>query len=394
MSSRVLVQKFGGTSVATPERRRMVLDHVARARGEGYRVALVVSAMGRRGDPYATDTLLDLLRADGGAVDPADYNMVFVTGEMIAVAVVSQALRRHGIPSVPMSGVQARIHAAGHPLEAEVADIDTTRLCRHLDRDEVPVVTGGQAVFPDTLDLATLGRGASDTSGVALGVALGAERVEIFTDVIGVASTDPRLVPRARWVRRASYGRMHEFARFGAKVVHPRAILAGWKGRTPVVVRSTFSLDPGTYIGEVDDEGLVLGVATLAPMETALAGAVEIPEDVQRHWERQRLVMFLRDRDTGGLVLGAPADKSGELDRTLAEAGLPTDTRRAGTAWVSIIGEPAALEARRARDAQCLARAGVACLYGERVPGRTTFVVEAEGLGPAVSSLYDDLFPA
>jgi len=134
-------------------------------------------------------------------------------------------------------------------------------------------------------------------------------------------------------------------------------------------------------------------VATLAPMETALAGAVEIPEDVQRHWERQRLVMFLRDRDTGGLVLGAPADKSGELDRTLAEAGLPTDTRRAGTAWVSIIGEPAALEARRARDAQCLARrawrvsTGSVCRGAPRSCG-------GRGPGPAVSSLYDDLFPA
>jgi len=394
MSSRVLVQKFGGTSVATPDRRRLVLDHVARARGDGYRVALVVSAMGRRGDPYATDTLLDLLRADGGEVDPADHNMVFVTGEMIAVAVVSQALRRQGITPVPMSGVQARIYAEGHPLEAEVSEIDTTRLRRHLDRGEVPVVTGGQAAYRDTLDLATLGRGASDTSGVALGVALGAERVEIFTDVTGVASTDPRLVPHARWVRRASYARMHELARFGARVVHPRAILAGWRGRTPVVVRSTFSLDPGTYIGDVDDEGPVLGVATLAPMETVFAGDVNIAEEIRRDWEGQRLVMCLRDRDTGGLVLGAPADKSGELDRTLAEAGLPTEGRRPGTAWVSIVGEPAALGARRARDEECLARAGVACLYGERVPGRTTFVVQADGLRPAVSSLYDDLFPA
>ena len=107
MARRRIVQKFGGTSVSTVERRAQVAGHVARAREAGYEVAIVVSAMGRRGDPYATDTLLDLLRADGGAVDPADYNMVFVTGEMIAAAVVSQTLKRAGIPAAPMSGVQA-----------------------------------------------------------------------------------------------------------------------------------------------------------------------------------------------------------------------------------------------------------------------------------------------
>ena len=109
----ILVQKFGGTSVATPERRQQVVGHVRRARLEGYQVAIVVSAMGRRGDPYATDTLLDLLREDGGQVAPADYDLMFTCGEAISAAVMSHALTRAGIPAVGMTSAQARIFTDG-----------------------------------------------------------------------------------------------------------------------------------------------------------------------------------------------------------------------------------------------------------------------------------------
>jgi uridylate kinase len=388
----VIVQKFGGTSVSTPERRAQVVGHVRRAREAGYAVALVVSAMGRRGDPYATDTLLDLLRADGGPVDPADYNTMFVTGEIISAAVVSHTLKRAGIPAVPLSGVQARIYTEGHPLEAEVADIDTSRLRLHLERGEVPVVTGGQGAFRATLDFATLGRGASDTSGVVLGVALGAERVEIFTDVAGVATTDPRLVAHARWVRQVSYKRMYELARFGAKVVHPRAILAGWRGHTPVVVRSTFSLDPGTLIGDVADEGPVLGLATLCPMDTRIVAADGVDEDRRSEWERQRLIMCLTGETSGTLVLGVPAANTAELDRTVSEAGLRTFARFPDTAWVTVVGEEQELQRRRDRDRRCLELAGVERHADEFAPGRSTVVVPAASMGRCVGALYEDIF--
>jgi len=123
MTSRpVLVQKFGGTSVATAERRQQVVEHVRRARDGGHDVAIVVSAMGRRGDPYATDTLLDLLRGDGGAVDPRDYTLVFVTGEMIAAAVMAQALKRAGIPAVGFGSGNAA--SANHAPNENIAVAD------------------------------------------------------------------------------------------------------------------------------------------------------------------------------------------------------------------------------------------------------------------------------
>jgi uridylate kinase len=389
---RVIVQKFGGTSVSTPERRAQLVGHVRRAREAGYAVAIVVSAMGRRGDPYATDTLLDLLRLDGGPIDPADYNTIFVTGEIISTAVVSHTLKRAGIPAVALSGVQARIYTEGPPLEAEVADIDTSRLRLHLERGEVPVVTGGQGVFRASLDFATLGRGASDTSGVVLGVALGAERVEIFTDVAGVATTDPRLVADARWVRQVSYERMYELARFGAKVVHPRAIMAGWRGHTPVVVRSTFLLDPGTLIGEVPDEASVLGLATLCPMDTRVVAADGVDGDRRRDWERQRLIMSLAGEAPGTLVLGAPAGNAAELDRSVSEAGLETVERFPDTAWVTVVGDAQELERRRDRDRRCLEEAGVTRHADEYAFGRSTFVVPAASLGRCVGALHEDIF--
>ena len=276
----ILVQKFGGTSVATVDSRRQVVEHIRRAREAGYRVAIVVSAIGRRGAPYATDTLLDLLRSDGGAVDPRDYDLIFVTGEIISVAIMSQTLKRAGIAAVGLTGGQAGLHTDGHYREAEIVGIDVARLRRHMAAGAVPVITGGQGIDPDSQDYTTLGRGASDTSGVAFGVALGAEKVEIFTDVEGVAAIDPRMVPGAHWLARVSFMAMYELARFGAKVLHPRAILAGWRARTPVVVRSTFSTAPGTIIADVADERPIVGLATLSPMDTAWLPANAVDAEV------------------------------------------------------------------------------------------------------------------
>src|SRR5450759_1519070 len=287
MSIPILVQKFGGTSVSTPERRQQVVGHVRRAIADGNRVAIVVSAMGRRGDPYATDTLLDLLRSDGGPVEPDDYDLMFTCGEAISAAVMSQALKRAGIPAVGLTAAQARIYTDGQHVEASIEEIDTSRLHALMAAGQVPVVTGGQGVARDTLDYTTLGRGGSDTSGVALGVALGACRVDIFTDVEGIAVVDPRLVPGARMLTRVSYAAMHELARFGAKVVHPRALMTGWAGRTPVVIRSTFSDAPGTMIGEVEDEAPIVGLALLPAMETVVLPAGAVNTATREAWERR-----------------------------------------------------------------------------------------------------------
>ncbi len=385
----VLVQKFGGTSVATSERRALVVEKVRRARAEGFAVAIVVSAMGRRGEPYATDTLLDLLRADGGPVAPADYDLMFTSGEAIAVAVVSQALKRAGIPAVGMTSAQARIFTDGLHVEASITRIDTSRLVSLMAAGQVPVVTGGQGVAPATLDFTTLGRGGSDTSGVALGAALKAQRVDIFTDVDGVAVVDPRIVPGARVLSRVSYAAMHELARFGARVIHPRALATAWTSRTPVVVRSTFSEAPGTLVDEVEDESPLVGLAALPPMETVMLPAGAVDRSTRAAWEQVRLVMSIEDGGGTGLLVGADDDKASDMRAALAEtAALPV--RSVGRCcWLSVVGDAAALESHHRR---VLARFGdhaITPLACELTARRSTYVIPEETRARAMALAYE-----
>jgi aspartokinase len=389
----VLVQKFGGTSVSTPERRQLVVGHVARARDGGNQVAIVVSAMGRRGDPYATDTLLDLLRADGRPVDPADYDLMFTCGETIAVAVVSQALKRAGIPAAGLTGAQARIFTDGHHVEADIVEVDTGRLRSLLDAGVVPVVAGGQGVARDTLDFTTLGRGGSDTSGVALGVALRARRVDIFTDVEGVAVADPKIVPGARMLQRVSYESMYELARFGAKVVHPRALKAGWAGRTPIAVRSTFSGAPGTLVAGDEDEAPLVGLAHLPGLHTVALEAGAAP-GLLEEWERRRLIVSLTDGATGRLLLGAATDKLPDLHRAIDEAGTPVLSPERPCWWLTIVGNAAAVRDRAEGFAAAFRRESIEVCGHEVAGGRVTFVVPDAAGERAARLAYRQAFEA
>ncbi|RPJ76297.1 MAG: aspartate kinase, partial [Acidobacteria bacterium] len=372
----VLVQKFGGTSVSTAERRSQVIGHVRQARGAGYQVALVVSAMGRRGDPYATDTLLDLLRLDGaGAVDPRDYDLMFTCGEAIAVAVVSHALKRAGIDSAGLTAAQARIYTDGHHVESEIVRVDPSRLRELLDQGKVPVVTGGQGVVPGTLDYTTLGRGGSDTSAVAVGVALGADRVEIFTDVEGVAAADPRVVPGASLLQAISYRAMLEMARFGAKVMHPRSVAAGCRAGLPLVVRSTFSDAPGTLIHDGPDAAPIVGLAWLRGMETVTLPGGAMNNEGREAWEARRLVMTVADAEASTLVAGATADKRQELAEAFREAGVTPLKRLGSCAWLSVVGEEAALRAALPGLLALLQQEAGEVHARELTPSRATFVI-------------------
>jgi aspartate kinase len=386
MSGKVLVQKFGGTSVATAAARARVVEHVRRAREDGYAVAVVVSALGRRGDPYATDTLLDLLREDGAPVNRADYTLMFVTGEIISTALMSHTLKRAGIPAVGLTGIQAGVHTDGDPTEAEVVEIDTRRLEQHLDVGEVPVITGGQGMAPNG-DFNTLGRGASDTSGVALGVALGAERVDIFTDVEGVAAADPRVVASAAFRQRISFDRMHLLARYGAKVVHPRAVLAGWRGATPLTVRSTFSDGPGTWIGPVADEPPFTGIATMNAMTTVTVAGQDLSAELLARWERRRLIMSLDDSASGALVLGAP--DAADLAAALDEAGVSPGKPSSQLAWLTLVGDPGLIASRLQADIEVLERAGITIHFRETAGDRATFVVDPPHVRGAVAALHE-----
>ena len=240
----VIIQKFGGTSVAEPASRECILQKVTAARAAGDKPVLVVSAMGRRGASYATDTLLDMV---AGAAT-ATRDLIVSCGEVISACLLSSMLESRGIPSKPFTAYTAGIKAQGPYGDASPTGLDEKALRQALDEGIVPVVTGFQGVLPDG-NLATLGRGGSDTTGVALGAFLGADYVDIYTDVPGVAMADPRIVPEAPFLPYLDYRSMVRLAVHGARVLHDRSAVIAEQKQVSVRVRSTFDDGAGTVIG-------------------------------------------------------------------------------------------------------------------------------------------------
>jgi aspartate kinase len=244
----LVIQKFGGTSLAEPASRDQLAKKVASALGSGDQIVLVVSAMGRRGDPYATDTLLDLLAAFPGGADSLTSDLMASCGEVISACVIAALLNSRGIPALPMSAASAGIAAEGPFMDAAPTRIEAARIKTVIAAGKVPVITGFQGMDAQGRVL-TLGRGGSDTSAVALGLALGAAFVDIYKDVPGVAKADPRLVPAAPFMDFLDYDSMFRLAHHGARVLHDKSAFIAKNGGQRMRVRSTFDDGPGTLIG-------------------------------------------------------------------------------------------------------------------------------------------------
>jgi len=243
----IIVMKFGGTSVQTEESRRHVIKHIRRNVESGKKVVAVVSAMGRKGDPYATDTLISLLKDVGEPVNPAELDSVMSIGERLSSAYFSHLLTMNGMPATAFTGGQAGILTDDNPGNAEILEINTSRIRKALSEGKITVVAGFQGVTSEG-DVRTLGRGGSDTSAVALGSSLGAEVVEIYSDVDGIANCDPHQIPEAVFMDSVSVTQILSMADEGSKVIHPRAVKASLKTKTDIVVRNTFNEKSGTII--------------------------------------------------------------------------------------------------------------------------------------------------
>lgn len=244
---RIIVQKYGGTSVATRESRQLLAEHVAEAVKAGFAPVVVVSALGRRGDPYATDTLVGLACDESPDTSPRELDLIMSCGEVIASVIVCGALRACGLEAIALTGGQAGIFTDGTFCNAEIRRLVPEAILAQLKAGKVVVVAGFQGVG-ESGDITTLGRGGSDTTAAALGAALQAELVEIYTDVDGVKTADPRLVPDARTIDELTYEEVFQMANGGAKVVHPRAVEIAMRHGVPLRVRSTFAASPGTLI--------------------------------------------------------------------------------------------------------------------------------------------------
>jgi len=244
---RILVQKFGGTSVSTAENRRLATEKISRAIKGGLRPVVVVSAMGRNGQPYATDTLIGVARDPSTLLSRRELDLMMGCGEIISAVVMASTLQDAGIEAVVLTGGQAGILTDNQYGNAKILKIDPSRIRQELAAGKIPVVCGFQGVTEQG-DLTTLGRGGSDTTASALGAALQAETIEIYTDVDGIMTADPRLVPHAHILERISYAEVSQLAHQGAKVIHPRAVEFAMQKNIPLIVKSTFSDAPGTLI--------------------------------------------------------------------------------------------------------------------------------------------------
>ncbi|RYL95293.1 aspartate kinase [Sporolactobacillus sp. THM7-4] len=248
---KIIVQKFGGTSVQTQQMRECAVRHVTKAVHEGYKVIVVVSAMGRSGDPYATDTLLSLVDEKSSA---RERDIIMSCGETISMIVFSNLLKKAGIRSEALTGAQAGFRTNKIYNDAKIIDMRVNPLLKKLEELDAVVVAGFQGQTVDG-EITTLGRGGSDTSAAALGAAVEAEWIDIFTDVNGVMTADPRVVSDARKLSVLTYNEVCNLAYQGAKVIHPRAVEIAMTAKIPIHIRSTVSDGLGTLVTTMDKAG-------------------------------------------------------------------------------------------------------------------------------------------
>jgi aspartate kinase len=296
---KILVQKFGGTSVDSDEHRMLAAGKVVRAVQAGWHVVVVVSAIGRAGAPYATDTLVSTLKNVDPSVPPAsrEMDLMMACGEIISTVVLAQTLRTLGHDTVALTGAQAGIHTDYEFGNARILSIDPSYIVRMLEQGRIVLVAGFQGVTAFGA-ITTLGRGGSDTTASALGAALKPHAdeiaVEIYTDVDGVKTADPRLVPGARTLETASYEEVSEMAHQGAKVVHPRAAEIANQYRIPLWVKSTFEDRSGTLIaaGEDLDEATRLRVTGVTHTGRIIYMRFELPTQSEKDRAQLELEIY------------------------------------------------------------------------------------------------------
>ena len=298
----VVVMKFGGTSLADAVARDSVVQRVSAALGLGLAPVLVVSAMGRAGAPYATDTLLGLL--DGLPGDGRERDLIASCGEVVSAVLLAHTLRAAGVDAHAYSGAEAGIVTTGAHEAASVTEIHPDPLLGAVARGEVPVVCGFQGISGDDGTVTTLGRGGSDTTACTLGVALNAEAVEIYTDVDGVMSADPRACDEAAVLTTIGADELFQMARHGARVVHTPAAELAFASGIGVRVRNTFSDHEGTRVADV---------ASYRPASVATA--------VTHTCDVVRFRVTLPAGEGSGANMRAQAD----VYRAMADAGVSLD---------------------------------------------------------------------
>jgi aspartate kinase len=251
-----LVQKFGGTSLATPQMREQVAKKIIAAKNDGYFPVVVVSAIGRQGDPYATDTLLRFIGGINSDLPPRELDNLMACGEIISGVAMVATLEKQGYKAVFLTGGQAGIVTDENFNDARIIEVNPKLVYKYAAEGTITIIAGFQGQTKDGM-ITTLGRGGSDTTAAALGVALNADAVDIYTDVEGIMTADPRIVENARTLDVITYNEICQLAHEGAKVIHPRAVEIAMQKNIPLRVKCTFSDAPGTLVTSLSDNGAV-----------------------------------------------------------------------------------------------------------------------------------------
>lgn len=240
----LIVKKFGGSSVATPDKMRAIVQRVLKGSQPDDKIVIVVSAMGK-----STDKLIELAGQITSKTYGREMDMLLSTGEQVSIALMAMAFQEAGHKSISFTGAQAGITTSDAFNKGRILDIQPDRILKALDEGNIVIVAGFQGIT-DAGDITTLGRGGSDTTAVAIAGAIHADVCEIYTDVEGIYTSDPRVVPNAQKMKEITYGEMLEMAKLGAGVMQPRAVEMGSRFNIPIHVRSTFSENEGTIIQE------------------------------------------------------------------------------------------------------------------------------------------------
>lgn len=277
---KIVVQKFGGTSVSTEDRRKQVIKKIKNIISDGYTPVVVVSAMGRFTDPYATDTLLSLLNNEFKEQNKIATDMLMCCGEFISSVVMCNDLAKEGIDAIPLTGGQAGIITSNDFGDGKVINVKTENIKKLVSKGKVPVVCGFQGVTEDG-SFTTLGRGGSDTTAAILGAALLAERIEIYTDVDGIMTADPRMVNDASVIDIISYDEVFQLADQGAKVIHPKAVEFAREKNIPILIKNTMSDSKGTLINNFGDKTRKRLVTSITSSDNRIQICVKLKDNLE-----------------------------------------------------------------------------------------------------------------
>jgi aspartate kinase len=345
---KIIVQKFGGTSVRDDSSRAHAKRHIKKALSEGYKVVAVVSAMGRQGDPYATDTLLSLIGGSSSKISKRENDLLLSCGETISSIVFTNMLREDGIKAAALTGAQAGFRTNSDFTNAKIIEMKCDRLLRELEESDVVVVAGFQGAAKNG-DITTIGRGGSDTSAAALGAALQAEWIDIFTDVEGIMTADPRIAENARALSVVTYTEVCNLAYQGAKVIHPRAVEIAMQAKVPIRIRSTYSDGLGTLVTAINKnsrgsdirERPVTGIAHLSNVTQikvfAKKDQYNLQAEVFKAMANEQISVDFINISPNGVVYTVSEDMADKAVETLEQLGHEPVLER-HCAKVSVVG--------------------------------------------------------